>query len=219
MTRFGIPSLFLAPVLAVAALSATARFDGPQAGAVPPAVVVAEGLAEDVQADLDARNWAMARTRVAELQTNRAELRVALPAAKTTGYEAALDSLIAQVGRQARSASLQSANRMSRAIVTILADYDVTVPVQVGSLDVAGRDAIYGAEARRWQDASAALAELHANYATVRAHVAGKDPVLDTRFAQRLNELDRAVAGRNAARVRSIATALLDDVDLIERTY
>jgi hypothetical protein len=108
---------------------------------------------------------------------------------------------------------------MSRALVALTANYDQTVPVQVGYLDVAGRDAIYRAEAGRWQGAIASAVELRANYAAVRAHVAAKDATLDGRVRQRLNALDAAVAAKNAARVRAVATGVLDDVDLIERTY
>jgi hypothetical protein len=108
---------------------------------------------------------------------------------------------------------------MSRKIVGVMGGYDVTIPVQVGYLDVAGRDAIYGAEAGRWQEASAAAAELHTNYDIVRAHVAAKDSILDRRMRQQLNELDAAVVAKGAARVRATATALLRDVDLIEQTY
>ena len=211
--------VILATAVAAIALAATASVDGPQTGAPPRSLVVAEGLAEDIQADLDAPNWTMAHTRVAELQKNRVALRRVLPAREIAGYEVALDSLISQLGRQERAPALQSANRLSRAIVGFMAKYDVIVPTQVGYLDVAGRDAIYAAETGRWPDASAAAEELRANYAGVSTHVAGKDSTLDRRVRQQLTQLDRAVAAKSAARVRAIATALLDDVDLVEQTY
>jgi len=118
-----------------------------------------------------------------------------LQAREIAGYDVALDSLISQLSRQDRPASLQAANRLSRAIVGIMANYDVTVPVQVGYLDVAGRDVIYAAEAGRWQDASAAAAELRANYAGVGTHVAGKDSTLDRRVRQQFSQLEGSVGG------------------------
>ena len=214
-----IAVVMLATAAAGIALAATAGVDGPQTAAPPQSLVVAEGLAEDIQADLDARHWTMARTRVVELQKNRVALQRELPAAEIAGYEVSLDSLISQLARQERAPALQSANRLSRAIVGFMAKYNVTVPAQVGYLDVAGRDAIYAAETGRWQDASAAAEELSANYAGVGTHVAGKDSTLDRRVRQRLRQLDRAVAAKSAARVRAIATALLEDVDLVEQTY
>ena len=42
---------------------------------------------------------------------------------------------------------------------------------------------------------------------------------LNARLAQRLTALDAAVSAKNATRVRTVATGLLDDVDLVERTY
>jgi len=214
-----IAVLVIAVALSAVALAATSNVDGPQTRPVPTALVAAEGLAEDIQADLEAGNWTLARTKVADLETHRSALRALLRPGKIAGYEVALDSLISQLRRQDRPASLQAANRLSRAIVGLMADYDVTVPVQVGYLDVAGRDVIYAAEAGRWQDASAAARELRANYAAVGTHVAGTNQTLDRRLRQRLSELDQAVAAKNAVRVRAIATALLDDVDLVEQTY
>jgi|SRR5712664_342573 len=214
-----IAVVILAAAVAGVALAATARVDGRQAAAPPRSLVVAEGLAEDIQADLDARNWTMARTRLAELEKNRVALQRVLPARDIAGYGVTLDSLISQLGRLERLPALESANRLSRAIVGLMAKYDVTVPVQVGYLDVAGRDAIYAAETGRWQDASAATEELRANYAGVGTHVAAKDSTLDRRVRQQLSQLDRAVAAKSAVRVRAIATALLEDVDLVEQTY
>jgi hypothetical protein len=219
MTRLHIAFLILAPALAATALAGTARIDGVQAGAVPRVVAAAEGLAEDIQADLDTLGWQAARAKLAELQLNRTLLRAAVPALKAVRYETALDSLTAQIARHDRAAALSSANQLSRVLLTITADYDLIVPVQVGYLDVAGRDAIYGAATRRWQDAAGAAAELRANYAIVRAHVAAKDRTLDQRVQRRLSELDGAVAAKNTVRVKAIATTLLDDVDLVEQTY
>jgi len=146
-------------------------------------------------------------------------LQRVLPAGEIGGYGVSLDALISQLGRQERPAALQSANRLSRAIVGFMAKYEVMLPAQVGYLDVAGRDVIYAAETGRWQDASAAAEELRTNYTGVGTHVAGKDSTLDRRVRQQLSQLDRAVAAKSAARVRAIATALLGDVDLVEQTY
>lgn len=219
MTRLQIASIILAPALAGSVLAAAGRFDVPRSDVVPPAVAIAEGLAEDIQADLDAHNWTMAQTRIAELQKNRLRLRAVLQPPKMAGYEVALDSLIVQVKRRDRPASLQSANQMSREVVNIMGNYDLKVPVQVGYLDVAGRDAIYAAETGRWEDAVAAAAELRTNYVVVQTNVASKDPTLDRRVTRRLTELDSAVTARSAARLRAIAAKLLEDVDLVERTY
>jgi len=231
MKRLQLASIILAPALAASLLGmagrpnasrvdvVASRLTAPRVDVVPPAVTIAEGLAEDIQADLETRNWTMAQTRVAELQKNRLRLRVLLPAPKIAGYEVAFDSLTAQLKRQDRLASLQSANHMSREIVNIMGNYDLTVPIQVSYLDVAGRDAIYAAEGGRWQDASAAVTELRANYAIVQARVAGKDSTLDQHVRQQLNGLEVAVTAKSVTQARAIATALLENVDLIERVF
>jgi hypothetical protein len=190
-------------------------------GVLPQVASVAEGLAEDIQTDLDTLGWTDARARLAELQTNRSALRTEVlsdPATLAT-YEAALDSLAAQIGRRDRLAALQSANRMGRVLLAVAANYDLTVPVQLGLLDVAGRDAMYHSEAGNWPAVTASVAELRSQYAIVQAHVAAKDAALGARLAQRLADLDAAVSAKDAARIRVLATGLLEDVDLAERTY
>jgi hypothetical protein len=219
MSRLHIASIILAPALAAAVLASAGRFEAPKTDVVPRAVTIAEGLAEDIQTDLDSSNWTMAQTRLAELQKNRARLRVLLHPPKTAGYEAAFDSLTAQVNRQDRPAALQSANHMSREIVRIMGNYNPTVPVEVGYLDVAGRDAIYAAETGRWEDAIAAAAELRVNYSAVQTTVASRKPTLDRLVSQHLTELDSAVTMQSAARIRATATRVLDDVDLIEGMF
>jgi hypothetical protein len=216
----------LAVLVTLLALTAAACNRGAQKlqaghGPLPQVASVAEGLAEDIQSDLDTLGWTDARARLTQLQTNRSTLRTAVVADPATlaSYEAALDSLAAQIGRRDRLASLQSANRMTRVLLAVAANYDLTVPVQVGLLDVAGRDAIYRAEAGDWQAVAASVAELRTQYAVVQAHVAGKDAALSARLAQRLTDLEAAVSAKEATRVRTLATALLEDVDLAERTY
>lgn len=228
MTTRRIASLLAAFALTAAACKGTGGQKPPppplQAGhgVLPPVVVAAEGLAEDIQADLDTSRWTPARAKLAQIHASDSALRAAVPptsAPTLARYEAARDSLAAQLGRRDRLAALQSANRMSRVLLAIAADYDRTVPIEVGLLDVAGRDAVYRAEAGDWLGAAASIAELRSRYAAVRAHVAAKDAALGARLAQRLTELDAAVTSKNAARVRAVATGLLNDVDLVERTY
>jgi len=212
--------VFLATAVAAIALAATARVDGPQTGA-PPRFARrgrrsgGRHSGRPGRAKLDdgsVRESPSSRRTVWRLQ------RV-LPAAEIAGYGVSLDSLISQLGRQERAPALQSANRLSRAIVGFMGKYDVIVPSQVRLSGCRRPGRIYAAETGRWPDASAAAEELRANYAGVGTHVAGKDSTLDRRVRQQLTQLDRAVAAKSAARVRAIATALLDDVDLVEQTY
>jgi hypothetical protein len=208
----------IASLCAAFALIAAACTDR---GRQPPlAVVSAEGLAEDIQTDMDTSGWTAARAKLDQLQASRSALRKAVSdSLKNAEYGAALDSLAAQVERRDRLASLLSANRMSRVLLAISADYELTVPVQVGLLDVAGRDAIYWAEAGDWRRALIAVAQLWTQYAAVQDHIAAKNAALNGRVAQQLAALEAAISTKNATRVRAVATGLLDDVDLVERTY
>src|SRR5690349_10850139 len=106
MTALRITSLVVATVLGGAALTVSPTLNGLGAQAVPPAVLAAEALAEDIQADLDTGAWQPARVKLGQLQANRAPLRAAAAGRDLVGYETALDSLTARVRRLDRLASL-----------------------------------------------------------------------------------------------------------------
>jgi len=235
-------SLFALAILLGGCSHAETR-DGREAesGTVPPALGTAEGLAEDVQDDIDTLGWAAAGAKVAQLRRGEASVGRAVRtdsaedadhdsgASDTTAadtdeqelatYRRAVDSLGARVERRDRLAALTSANTLSRVLAAMSADYRSRVPVQVALLDVAGRDAIYAAEGGRWSEAAAAVRELRSTYAQVSGHVTKAQRPLNDRFRQTLDALAGAVSKQDVTQARREATSLLDDVDLIEGTY
>jgi hypothetical protein len=205
--------------------------DGREAGpgTLPPTLEAADGLAEDVQADIDTLGWAAAGAKVAKLRQSEASVEQVVTADSAenaaTGqqelatYRRAVDSLGARIERRDRLAALASANTLSRVLAAMSANYRSRVPAQVALLDVAGRDAIYAAEGARWNEAAAAVHELRSTYASVSDHVTRAQRPLNDRFQRTLEALAGAVSHQDIAQVRRQATSILDDVDLIEGTY
>jgi hypothetical protein len=188
-------------------------------GGVQKALNQAEGLAEDIQDDLLASNWAAATSKVASLRTLEQPLAGAAPGASASQYTAYLDSLDTAVKQKNRFRALETANRVSHVINAMMANYPTKVPIEVADMDVAARDAQYAADQGSWAAAAAASAEIRRTYSAVQAHVKGRDPALDARVTGEMAKLDAAIAARSKSTVDSLAKAILDDVDKVEATY
>jgi hypothetical protein len=192
----------------------------PSAGVLPPPVEQAEALAEDVQDDLSRNAWPAAGAKLRELRQVEEKLdSVGIAQTQRMAYGSALDSLDGAIARRSRADALTAGNRVSRVVTGIMAGYPTKVPADVGLMDVAGRDALYAAQQGRWNDAASAAAEIGQSYATVQAHVRARDPALDRRVTAEIAQLQRAAASRARGRATSLAQALLEDVDRIERTF
>lgn len=236
--------LTIAMTVSLASAGCTGERGGgsePDAGTLPAQITTGEGLAEDIQTSIDSLNWSAAGAKLSQLQSVLPDIERTVMAdggedaaqeasgrdtetadADTTElgtFRDALDSLGAQVGRRERLPALESANTLSRLLVLMAGDYGVTVPTEVGALDVAGRDVSYRAEAGRWGGAAASARELRSSYAAVQTHVSGRDSALDTRMRQTIDGLAGAVAAQNVEQVNALATGLLDDVDVVENLY
>jgi len=242
MLRTKLLSIAIAVSLAFAGCTGE-QGEGPEpgAGALPAQIATAEGLAEDIQTSIDSLNWSAAGGKLSQLQSGLPDLEQAVMAdggedaaqeppggdteaadADTTelaSFRDALDSLATQVGRRERLRALESANTLSRLLVLMAGDYAATVPAEVGTLDVAGRDVSYRTEGGRWGEAAASVSELRSSYAAVQTHVSGRDAALDTRVRRTIDGLAGAVAAQKVEQVKTLAAGLLDEVDSIEKLY
>src|SRR6267378_889403 len=104
----------------------------PTGSVLPSPVEQAEGLAEDVQNDLEQNAWPAAEAKLRELRGVGEKLRsVGVAQTKGTAYGQALDSLGAAITRRSRADALTAGNRVSRVVTGIMADYPTKVPVDV----------------------------------------------------------------------------------------
>jgi hypothetical protein len=192
----------------------------PAPGVLPSPVARAEGLAEDVQTDLEQNRWTAAGVKLRELRDVEGKFASAGVAQdKRSAYGNAVSSLGAAIDRKSQGDALTAGNRVSRIVTGIMADYRTRVPADVAWMDVAGRDALYASQQGRWGDAAGAAAEVSRSYAAVQAHVRGRDAALDRRITGEIASLHHAAASRARDRGTSVARALLEDVDRIEQTY
>ncbi len=187
---------------------------------MPASLEKAEGLAQDIQDDIQNGSWAAAQSKLSGLRTLTDTLSATGAASSNVGfYTASVDSLATAVRAHQRYPALQAANSMSRALTAMMAPYPTTVPIQVAYMDVAGRDGLYDAKQGHWGPAGDAVTEMRQNYGAVAAHVKQKSPRLDQRIRAEIAALQKAVARRSSARFSTQATKFLEDVDNVEKTY
>ena len=223
MNRYGWVS---AAALAVAVVAcggkgqtASGQAAGSPAGA-PPSVEHAEGLAEDIQTDLEQNVWPAAEAKLGELR----RLGTALDSAgvsqpRPSAYGRAVDSLGAAISRRSQSDALTAANQVSRIVTGIMAAYPARIPVDVAYMDVAGRDLLYADQQQRWRAAAEAAAEVGRRYQSVQAHVRAANPALNQLVSLEIGQLAEAVGSRAQQRTASLARQFLEDVDRIEQTF
>lgn len=192
----------------------------PAVRVLPRAVEQAEVEAEDIQADIDQGAWPAAEVRFDALRSLGDSLHAqGVEASKRSAYGSALDTLHAVVLARSKSFALSAANRVSRIVASMMADYPTKVPVSVTYMDVAGRDVLYAAQQGWWSDASNAALEMERNYAAVQTQLEARDSVLERRVTSEIKQLQDAVGSRSRGGAARLAQALLDDVDLIEQTF
>ncbi len=191
-----------------------------QPARMPDVLSKAESAAEDIQDDIAGGSWSAASGKVDTLANLQSRIAATGPAQNDLdAYATALDTLRAAVQQQRRNQALTSANRMSRALNGMMEAYPTRVPIDVAYMDVAGRDVIYDAQEGQWSQADSAVSELRQRYSAVKSHVTLADASLDQRITGEISRLQSAVSAHNLGPAKSVATAILDDVDRIEQTY
>jgi hypothetical protein len=180
----------------------------------------AEAAAEDLQTAVEQNAWPAAEGKLRELKAEGAKLASAgVPDSERTAYENALVPLGAAITDRSRADALTTGNRISRIVTGIMAAHPGKVPIEVGYMDVAGRDALYAAQQKRWKGAGAAVTELGQRYAAIQSDVRTRSPALDQKVSAEISKLQGAVVLHGSGPATTLAQTLLEDVDSIERLY
>lgn len=188
--------------------------------ALPKVLEKAEEASEDVQEDIAKAKWDDAAKETQKLRAMTDSIKqTGAPAAMVSAYDSAVTALAENVQRRDQIGAGLAANAASRAVIAMMADYQVKVPVEVGYMDVDARDVEYHAMADKWSAAEQSVADLRSNYAKVQAHVAQKNASLDNQIRTEIEQLSAAVTQKDAAAVRAAADKLRDEIDDIEDTY
>ncbi len=186
---------------------------------VPSALSEAEEFSEDIQDQIAANQWSRAAATADSITSLADTLARTAHAADVAAYRREADSVRTSIERRDRLGALVAANAVSRAVTDMTANYATVIPIDVGYMDVATREAIYAADAGAWDRVNAAAGEIRDRYDAVKAHVSAASPDLAMRIDAHLATLMKDASVKNASGAKAAAGQLGEDVDAIERTY
>ena len=203
---------------------AAAGAGSPAASRPPKQLLTIEEQAEDIGDRAPGKRWARIAADVAAV---RAAWRAFQARAKADGINASLlgdfDGALAKLRAAAKAKrvadTLQSANDLSRATVELLGSYDIGHPVEVGRLDVIGRQILLDLERG---DRAGVGEQIHAartQWDAIRADVTGRSANVAAQVDATLAALEEANVAENDGLLKAEIRALLETVDALEELY
>lgn len=192
---------------------------------VPDPLADIEAQTEDIFDQVPQNSWDTITTDIAAMRKDWSAYRSTaardgIPAGVQAGFTRALDTLESSAARRDAAATAQAANDASAAAVEMLGHYDLGHPVEIGRLDVIGRQVILDAQqqelTRAQQQIAAANQELTAARASLNAH--GGQQVL-TQAQATLTEMTRLAQRHDTTGLTTQAKVLLEVVDGMEQLY
>lgn len=182
-----------------------------------------EAASEDVIDQVPRGRWTRIDRAVGAMQRDWRRYHraaIAVDARQVAALDRALRHLATNAGRRDALGTQQAANDVSAPVVELLDHYALGHPVQVGRLDVIGRqiviDVLRSDDERTDADVDAARREWSALRASVRRHHGG--PVAQ-RCDRLIERLLAATTARDGLVLRHEANDLLELVDRMERLY
>jgi hypothetical protein len=231
-TAAGGPTSSTSAVRSTPALAPTGASSAPgSAGSVvsgapaarPAALDDLEANAEDVIDLVADEGWGKVTDDVAAMEATWAGYRPSAEvadAALAGALAGALDTLRAAAATKDATRASQAANDISRAVVELFAHYLLPRPIQIGRLDVIGRQIALDADTDRLADASEQVVAAREQWSAIRDDViAHHGDDVATRAAAALSAIDSALAAEDAEEVSAHAATLLEVVDAIEGLY
>ena len=192
-------------------------------GPVPTQLDSLEVGAEDVIDLVPDKGWGQIARAVQAMQTAWGEYRDAAAkadAALADRIDGALTALAKAAGGKDGQGAAQAANDVSAPLIELLARYDLGRPVQIGRLDVIGRQIVLDAGRRDVAAAATQVDAARAQWTAVKADVlAHKGDQVATDAEAVLEALDRALQAADAKSLTTKGTELLEIVDKMEGLY
>lgn len=187
---------------------------------LPSALEKAEDAAEDVQEDIREADWDDATEETRKLQSLSASIRQAgVPEAQVSAYDSAVMMLAENVQRRDQVGAGVAANSVERAVLRMMAEYQLEVPVEVRHMAVENRDVVYRAAAGEWGEAEKAVERLRSNYDKVAAQVAQRDANLDARVRSAIEQLDAAVKQRDGNAISATSDRVRNELKAVEGAF
>lgn len=192
---------------------------------VPKPLSDIEAQAEDVVDRVAVADWSAVVRDVATMRADWTSFgptaaSAGVPPATADAFAAALDRLGTAAAAQDAAGTAQAANDASSATVEMLGRYDLGYPVEIGRLDVIGRQVVIDAGVGDFPAATAQVRQAEQQLAAAQPSLAahGGDQVLGQTRAT-LAEMQRLADARNADVLTTQAKVLLEVVDGMEQLY
>ena len=226
----GSPSVATSIPIPTTALTVSAGSAGPQAqagagslGPIPDQLQSLETGAEDVIDLVAEDSWGAIAREVDTMRTTWTGFHTEAEKVDTSQslrIDTAMDTLQSAAGREDAQATSQAANDVSGPVVELFGHYDLPRPIQIGRLDVIGRQIRLDGDRNDDTAAAAQLTAARDQWAAVKANVIAHDGAAAAQKADTLlAALERSLANRDQAALRAAASELLEAVDSMEGLY
>jgi hypothetical protein len=225
-----VAALAMAVAACAGSTSRAGENEAPDGGAstrseVPRTLQHIEAGAEDVADFVPHAQWSRVRADVAKLTADwrtyrgRAGADGATPA-QLAGLDGALGRLRSAADAQRPADALQGSNDVSAVVVELYGLYDSPEPVDLGRLDVVGRQIVLDVDRADLTGAGQQVARSRAVWDGLRADVLHHDgKQVAARMDTTIGALEHAVRERDGRALRARADALLELVDDTEQLY
>jgi hypothetical protein len=181
-----------------------------------------EAASEDVIDQVPRERWTRIDAGVSTMQRSWRRYRreaTVVDARQARRLDGALRRLATSASRRDGFGTQQAANDVSAPVVELLDHYALGHPVQVGRLDVIGRQVVLDVGLGRFDAAARSVRSAREQWLVIRASAGHRGPRVAARVDHVLARLRTEVSARDATASKNDANDLLELVDALERLY
>jgi hypothetical protein len=217
------PLAVAATVLALLVACADSGATATRSGSRPPhPLVLLEAASEDVIDQVPQGRWTRVDRVVADMQDVWRRYRATVTG-EAPGLGARLDravpAMAAAAGTRDGLGTEQAANDLSAAVVELLGRGSAAPPVQVGRLDVIGRQVVIDVARARFAAARRSAATAATQWSTIRADARARDRRVARAVDRAIARLQAHAGVGDGLATRNDSNDLLELVDALERLY
>ena len=190
----------------------------------PKPLLTIEEQAEDIGDRVPGKGWPRIAADVKTIKAAWARFQTRAKAdgvstATIADFDGALARLTAAAKAKNGPDTSQGANDISRVTVELFGSYKLHAPVQVGRLDVIGRQIELDLEANNPDGVTQQIDAARAQWEAIRADVATRSAAVPTQVDATLDALGEAQHAGNTRLLHAETRVLLELVDSIEELY
>jgi hypothetical protein len=214
--RMALPALMACIVTSVSATQVSAAV---KAGAeVPVSLLAAEEYGENVYDYTKAKDWKQAHTAVQSLARAAKTMREEIPDQSATEdrLDAVIVTLREAVTARDRQRAMHDANQATWHVLQMTAAYEAPTPIEVGKLDYYGRELEVWSQVNDLGKLQTTTTAMRREWNALKARVSARSPGEAAKFGGLVKQLEAAAIAADYAR---LATAILDEVDNVEKVF